>query len=140
MRLPDAVTPLRVSFGLFLIAAVVVAISLWNPWSGYLRQRVAKAEAGQETSQDALQGQIEANAGQAEVEAAAQEVRVIIHEVREATHAVEIEARAAPDADAPIDPSRADRLRAHDRELCRLRPTICSDGPDGPAAGPDDPG
>lgn len=140
MRLPDALTPMRIGLGLLLIVAAVVAISMWNPWSGYLHQRVAKAEAGQETSQDALQGQIEANAGQAEVEAAASEFRLIIQDTREATHAVEIEARAAPDADAPIDPSRADRLRAHDRELCRLRPTICSDGPDGPAAGPDDPG
>lgn len=133
MRLPDALTPMRIGLGLLLVAVVVVAIALWNPWSGYLRHRVAKAEAGQETSQDALQGQIEANAGQADVEAAASEVRVIIQDAREATHVLEIEARRDPTGADPLPADRAARLLAHDDELCRLRPGLCGDGPDRPA-------
>ncbi len=43
-------------------------------------------------------------------------------------------AGAAPDAHAPLDPARADRLRAFDGELCKLRPEVC---PRTPAAGGD---
>lgn len=42
------------------------------------------------------------------------------------------EARSAPDANIPLDPSRADRLHAVDRELCALSPASCA----GPAAAP----
>lgn len=131
MRLPDAATPLRIGLGVAVLVAVVLAVVFWNPLTGYLTSRLAKAEAKTETTQDALQGQRETVQGQQDVETAAQEVRVIVETVREVTHAVEIEARRAPDADAPLDPDRLDRLRAHDVELCALRPALCSGGADG---------
>jgi len=115
----------------------VVLIAFWNPWTAYVTSRLSKAEATGETTQDALRGQIEASSGQADVEAAAQEVRVIVQTVREATHAVEIEARAAPGADDPIDPDTFDRLHANDRRLCDIGSVVCSDGSGGPAPGPD---
>lgn len=133
MRLPDSFTPLRIGLGLALVVAAVVAFALWNPWSGYLRARLAKAEATTETTQDALQGQTETNLGQADVEAAASEVRVIIQDAREATHVLEVEARRDPSGAEPLPADRAARLRAHDDELCRLQPTLCSDGADSPA-------
>ncbi|WP_339932377.1 hypothetical protein [uncultured Brevundimonas sp.] len=37
-----------------------------------------------------------------------------------------LEARLDDDADLPLAPSRARRLRAHDRELCRLAPAVCA--------------
>ncbi|MNU95846.1 hypothetical protein D3C71_858690 [compost metagenome] len=40
--------------------------------------------------------------------------------VERATVAAVTQARSAPDANDLLDPVRADRLRAHDRELCRL--------------------
>lgn len=133
MRLPSAMTPLRIALTLGIMAAAVVVFALWNPWSGYLRARLAKAEATTETTQDTLQGQIETNLGQADVEAAASEVRVIIQDAREATHVLEVEARRDPSGADPLPADRAARLRAHDDELCSLQPTLCSDGADSPA-------
>ena len=51
-----------------------------------------------------------------------------------ATAVASIEARTADDAAEPLDPPRADRLHAHDRELCRLAPHLhgCP-APAGPA-------
>lgn len=44
------------------------------------------------------------------------------------TQAAQTEAqlRSLPDADAPIDPARLDRLNAADRELCETSPGICA--------------
>lgn len=137
MKLPDALTPLRIGLGLLAVVAAVVAIALWNPWSGYLRSRVAAAEAETETTQDTLRGQIEASEGQAYVSDAAQDVRVIIERIRESTYAVETEARAAPGADDALDPDTLARQRANDERLCAIHPAVCSDGPGGPGPGPD---
>lgn len=51
-----------------------------------------------------------------------------------ATAVASIDARTADDAAEPLDPPRADRLHAHDRELCRLAPHLhgCP-APAGPA-------
>ncbi|SJM63804.1 hypothetical protein FM111_09905 [Brevundimonas diminuta 3F5N] len=54
--------------------------------------------------------------------------------VTQATVAAEIRARTADDTDTPLDPDRAQRLRDHDRELCRLAPVIAG------CAAPVDPG
>ena len=50
-----------------------------------------------------------------------------------------LEARTDDDADLPLAPGRARRLRAHDRELCRLAPAVCAGAAAAdPAAGGDD--
>lgn len=138
MRIPDAFTPLRIGLGLALVGAIVLAIVFWNPLTGYLTSRLAKAEAETETAQDGLQGQIEANLGQADVERAAQEVRVIVQDAREVAHDVEIEARRAPNGEDPLEPDVYSRLRLADDRLCDLRPSVCSGSPDGAAARPGD--
>ena len=43
------------------------------------------------------------------------------------------DAKAAPDANAPLDPARAARLRDVDEQLCAVRPSLCA-GPAGGAA------
>lgn len=53
--------------------------------------------------------------------------------VGRATASAETRARTADDADTPLDPARAQRLRDHDRELCRLAPAV------GGCAAPADP-
>jgi hypothetical protein len=66
---------------------------------------------------------------------AAQRVEIVVRQ-REvaATGAarVMIEALKAEDADAPLDPARADRLRAHDLQLCDAAPDLlgCAAGRD----------
>lgn len=137
MRLPDAATPLRIALGGAVLVAVVLAIVFWNPLTGYLTSRLAKAEAETETTQDALQGQLETVEGQADVEAAASEVRVIIQDAREVANDVAIEAYRAPNGEDPLEADVDARLRQSDQRLCALRPSVCGGRPDGPAPGPD---
>jgi hypothetical protein len=48
------------------------------------------------------------------------------------------EARTDDDADLPLATGRATRLRAHDRELCRISPGVCAEpAPVDPAGGSD---
>ena len=53
-----------------------------------------------------------------------------------ATHQLETETRSDPDAETILPPGRLGRLRAHDRELCRIRPGLggCATAAPGPAA------
>ena len=75
--------------------------------------------------------------------AAAQAVRVDHYQhrttaVERATATAIAQARSADDADYPLEHRRADRLRGHDRELCRLAPDLggCAGAAD-PARGGD---
>ncbi|WEK56821.1 MAG: hypothetical protein P0Y52_09700 [Candidatus Brevundimonas phytovorans] len=102
----------------------------WDPFD--LQQKrldAAQAQASQ-AERDADARRIE-TAGQAQ-----QAVRLEIHHrqnlaVERATVAAVTQARSAEDANQLLDPVRADRLHAHDRELCRLAPDL-----DGCAAPP----
>lgn len=95
----------------------------WDPFN--LQQRrleVADARAASAES-DAEARRIEA-AGRGR-----QAARVEIHHrqtlaVQRATVAAVTQARSANDANELLDLVRADRLRAHDRELCRLAPDL----------------
>lgn len=95
----------------------------WDPFN--LQQRrleIADARATYAES-DAEARRIEA-AGQGQ-----QAARVEIHHrqtlaVQRATVAAVTQARSANDANEPLDLVRAARLRAHDRELCRLAPDL----------------
>lgn len=107
-----------------LMAAAGRGLGLtWDPFN--LQQRrleVADARAAS-AERDAEARRIEA-AGQGR-----QAARVEIHHrqtlaVQRATVAAVTQARSAEDANDPLDLVRADRLRAHDRELCRLAPDL----------------
>jgi len=116
---------------LVLVGVAVLLLALagrglglrWDPFN--LQQRrleVADARATYAES-DAEARRIEA-AGQGQ-----QAARVEIHHrqtlaVQRATVAAVTQARSAEDANDPLDLVRADRLRAHDRELCRLAPDL----------------
>ena len=123
---------------LVLIGAAIVLLTItgrglglrWDPFS--LQQRrleVAEARAAQAKSA--------ADARRIEAEGrAAQGARLVVHHrqtlaVERATVAAVTQARSAEDANHPLGPVRADRLRAHDRELCRFAPDL-----DGCAASP----
>ena len=56
--------------------------------------------------------------------------------IRDITRQAEIEARTAPDAETPLDPSRVDRLRFADNRLCSAYPAICASS-DFAIGGPD---
>ena len=58
--------------------------------------------------------------------------------VTRATAISKAEARNAYDAERPLDPDRAARLRDHDRELCKLAPAVCHAAATDPASGSGD--
>lgn len=123
-----ALTPLG---WLVLVGVAVLLLALagrglglrWDPFNlQRWRLEVADARATYAES-DAEARRIEA-AGQGR-----QAARVEIHHrqtlaVQRATVAAVTQARSAEDANDPLDLVRADRLRAHDRELCRLAPDL----------------
>lgn len=59
-------------------------------------------------------------------------------ELARVTAAADAASRNADDADVPLDPARAARLRAHDGELCRLAPDLCVAAAPDAAAGSGD--
>lgn len=71
--------------------------------------------------------------GNAEIAQATQTFHTREVVIRELSRQAEIEARTAPDAETPLDPSRVDRLRSADNRLCSAYPAICPN-PD-PAGG-----
>jgi hypothetical protein len=95
----------------------------WDPFS-LQQRRLETAEVW------AARAESDAGARRVEAEGRAQQaVRLDIHHqqtlaVERATVAAVTQARSAEDANEPLDPVRSDRLRAHDRELCRLAPDL----------------
>lgn len=93
----------------------------WDPFN-QTQRRLQTAQA------QAQVGQAEAAARRLEAEAAVQQTRRLdqFHQQQTATArttAIAVEqARSADDAKTPLDARRAERLRGHDRELCRLAP------------------
>jgi hypothetical protein len=141
MRARDLLRTLSPLGWLVLAGAAVLLLAIagrglglkWDPFSLQQRQlETAQARATRaESDADARRIETAGRAGQA--------ARVEIHHrqilaVERATVAAVTQARSAEDANDLLDPVRADRLRAHDRELCRLAPDLdgCS-APPGPA-------
>ncbi|WP_271085474.1 hypothetical protein [Brevundimonas sp. NIBR11] len=122
-----------------LAAAAVVLGGLgfrWDPFD-LNRRRLDRAEqvaASALAEAAARSAEAEGQAGQvARLDAA---VRSTVALERVTAHSIQI-ARSADDSSIPLPNDRADRLRAHDRELCRLAPDLvgCPAAPD-----PADPG
>ncbi|MGH7027242.1 hypothetical protein [Brevundimonas sp.] len=127
MRRRDLVRTLTPLGWLALVGAAVLLLAVagrglglrWDPFD--LQQRRLETAQARATlaESDAEARRVEA-AGQAQ-----QAARLEIHHrqtlaVQRATVAAVTQARSADDANDPLDPVRAGRLRAHDRELCRL--------------------
>ncbi len=87
------------------------------------KRAVAKAER--------LEGQVSTlereATGQAEIAVATETFHTREIVVREIASQAETEARNAPDADTPLAPERADRLRSHDLRMCNAFPALCAD-------------
>jgi hypothetical protein len=121
-----------------LAALAVVALVLgglgfrWDPFD-LARRRLDRAEAS------AAVARAEAAARSAEAEGQAGQVARLdatlttTRRIDAATTRSTLAARAANDADLPLSPARLERLRAHDRELCRIAPDL------GGCAAPADP-
>jgi len=131
MRLRDLMRSLTPLGWLALVAAAVLLLAVtgrglglrWDPLD-LQQRRLEQADAR------AAQAESDAEARRIETaEQTQQAARLEIHHrqtlaVERATVAAVTQARSADDANDPLDPMRADRLRAHDRELCRLAPDL----------------
>jgi len=138
MRLRDLMRSLTPLGWLALVAAAVLLLAVtgrglglrWDPLD-LQQRRLEQADARTAQAESDAEARRIESAGQAQ-----QAARLEIHHrqilaVERATVAAVTQARSADDANDPLDPVRADRLRAHDRELCRLAPDL-----DGCAAAP----
>lgn len=114
------------------LAAVAAIAWSWRMYSaGQARER-PKTEA----ATDAGESHRLSAAG---AQAMGQALDITLHQARDADVAAAIaaaQAKEAPDANVPLDPARAARLRAADDGLCVIRPTLGGCGPaSGAAAG-----
>jgi hypothetical protein len=131
MRARDLMRALTPLGWLALVGALVLLLGVagrglglrWVPFDFQQRRLEAADARAASAESDAEARRIEA-AGQGQ-----QAARVEIHHrqilaVQRATVAAVTQARSANDANEPLDLVRADRLRAHDRELCRFAPDL----------------
>ncbi|MEN5146072.1 hypothetical protein [Brevundimonas diminuta] len=117
----------------WLATAVVAVAALWLLGRGLglrwdpFQLQTRRLEAAEQRLNRA---EAEADARALEAAARARQVESLdafhrnAQAVTAATVAAETRARTADDADTPLDPDRAGRLREHDRELCRLAPAV----------------
>ena len=118
-----------------IVAAIVVGRGLGLSWDplGLQARRLESAERRAEVAA------ADAAARRLEVEGADDLARRLDRhhqhsvELARVTAAADAASRNADDADVPLDPARAARLRAHDGELCRLAPDLCAAAPPDPA-------
>lgn len=119
------------------VVAAVLALAALNHFAAYVPFTPQWSAKRAEAKADRLEGQVSTlereAAGQAEIAVATETFHTREVVVREIAAQAETEARNAPDADTPLAPERADRLRSHDLRLCDEFPGFCAD-PD-PAAG-----
>lgn len=117
----------------WLAGGVVVLIGLvlvlgglgfrWDPFD-LSRRRIDRAEQSAERSQAVARARAAEAAGQAGQVARLDAVLQTTRSLDRATDRSIQTARNADDADLPIPAARAERLRDHDRELCRLAPDL----------------
>lgn len=133
---PGSILRALTPWGWLAVGAAVLALAFallgglgfrWDPLN--LQQK--RLETSRTQARDAAAAaQAQADARRLETEgAAAQAVRVDHYQhrttaVERATATAVSQARSADDAHYPLEHRRADRLRGHDRELCRLAPEL----------------
>ena len=137
-------TPLgRLAVGVAALAAAAVVLGSlgfrWDPLD-LTRRRADRAEQVAATATAEAAARSAEAAGQAgQVARLDAAVRSTVALERATAASIQI-ARTADDASTPLDPHRTDRLRDHDRELCRISPGLlgCPAAPD-PAGDGDTP-
>lgn len=110
--------------GLAVAALVLGSLGFrWDPLD-LARRRADRAEA----SASIARSEAEARAAEAQAQAGQvarlDSVLATTRRLDATTHRSTLQARAADDADLPLAPDRLDRVRAHDRELCRIAPEL----------------
>jgi predicted negative regulator of RcsB-dependent stress response len=114
--------PMKIKAGMVATLALILALSGalgWTYWKGQ-QSAQPKIEAAEETaavSDLTARGAIETT----------RQVEIVVRQAADAYRVssdLAVEAAKSEDANAPLDPARAARLRRSDRELCSQRPTL----------------
>ncbi|MDP3405032.1 MAG: hypothetical protein Q8S03_10110 [Brevundimonas sp.] len=119
--------------GLAILIAIALLASAWDRLWSWLPWSTERQLASESRRADAAEDQ--AMTSDLTAEGQGDQVRRIdtythqIITIQTATAAAAAEARSAPDAETLLDPDRADRLRQHDGELCRIAPALAGCGP-----------
>lgn len=114
------------AFGVVVVLILIVGRGLgvrWDPLHLQARRLEAVQRRADEAEAWAAARALEAAARGRQIEAL-DAFRHQAEAVARATATAETRARTADDADTLLDPARAQRLRDHDRELCRLAPAV----------------
>lgn len=126
--LMKTLTPLGWGVMMLVVLALCLAMTRglglsWDPF-GLKAHRLERAEIAARRGQaEGLARQLEA-AGQAEQLRRIEAAQGRLKQVAVVTAQTQAEARRAPDADIPLDQTRLDRLRLHDRQLCAHAPNL----------------
>ena len=129
---------LAVALAGWLVMDRLDQLTAWLPWSD--ESRLERSEAARiDAEMNAIADQLTAQAAIRQVERIETHTREVITLRETAAEAVE-EARRAPDADTPLDPDQAERLRAGHQRLCDLYAPACAGPAEGAAAPGGDPG
>lgn len=131
MRARDLMRTLTPLGWLALVGAAVLLLAItgrglglkWDPLGLQQRRLEATQARATQAESDAEARRIETG-GQAQQAARVEILHRQTLAVQRATVAAVTQARSAEDANDPLEPVRADRLRAHDHELCRLAPDL----------------
>lgn len=123
--------------GLVVAALVLGGLGFrWDPFDLATR-RADRAIASATVAQAEAAARFAEAEGQAGQVARLDAALLATRRIDAATNRTNLEARAADDADLPLSPDRLNRLRAHDRELCRIAPDLggCAAAPHPPGSG-----
>lgn len=109
--------------------AIVLAVGAAVLGGFYLKGqadgRQAQAPRVEAAQDAAVSGQLTAE-GERATTARAEALLRQSHKINEATNELVTQARLDPAGASPLEPARAERLRAHDRLLCGARPGVCA--------------
>lgn len=129
-----ALAALAVVLAVWLVMNKLDQLTAWWPWSDESKLERAETRAVK-AELNAITDRLSTEAAGRQVERIETHTREVIT-LREAAADAALEARRAPDAETPLDPERAERLRAADQRLCDLYAPACA----GPAGGAPAPG
>lgn len=115
---------LILAVGLALALIAVRGLGLrWDPFGSQSR-RLARAEAQADLARSDARARALEVEGERHARARSDELHRQAAAVEASVAHTLTEARSAPDANDPLPADRGERLRAHDRELCRLAPDL----------------